>query len=127
MTSADPQGIGAVPTLSVQEAAQRLDGASAVLLVDVRERYEYQALRAVGTFLLPMSELSARFGEIPADRSVMLICQAGARSARATAFLRQLGHADASNVAGGMIAWQAAGLPTRSGPLQPGEGELPSS
>ncbi|CAN5588999.1 hypothetical protein BH23CHL8_BH23CHL8_11460 [soil metagenome] len=91
--------------------------------MDVREVNEYVALRAADTLLVPLSELVARLPDIPRDRPLMLVCRSGARSGRATLFLLQQGYSDVHNVAGGMVAWQAAGLPTRTGPLGPGEGQ----
>jgi rhodanese-related sulfurtransferase len=41
-------------------------------------------------------------------------------------FLLQNGWTDVRNVTGGMIGWSAAGLPVRSGPPDPGEGDLPA-
>ena len=60
--------------------------------------------------LIPLDELSARAGEIdPPRRSIY--CRSGARSAMAVAALRAAGY-DAHNLAGGMLAWLDAGLPT---------------
>jgi rhodanese-related sulfurtransferase len=42
------------------------------------------------------------------------------------AFLDRSGRSDVFNVAGGMDAWARAGLPVNTGPLEPGEGELPT-
>jgi rhodanese-related sulfurtransferase len=114
-----------VPTVSVQEAEQRMQDGSAAMLVDVREVSEYRELRAAGSLLLPLSQFGVRYMELPDDRTIMLICRSGSRSWRAAAFLLQVGYRDVANVAGGMIAWRAAGLPTRSGPLVPGEGWQP--
>jgi rhodanese-related sulfurtransferase len=72
-----------------------------------------------------MSELTARLDELPTDRPLMLICLSGARSGRVAGFLAQQGYADVANVSGGMIAWRAAGLPERSGPLDPDEETIP--
>ncbi len=117
----NPAGI---PTVSVEYAEQRLLGDPPALLVDVREMDEYVTLRAVGSVIMPMSELDARFGELPQDRPLMLICLSGGRSSRATAFLIQQGFSDVSNVEGGMTAWKRAALPMRDGPLDSGEGDL---
>ncbi len=115
-----------IPALSVADAASRLEDGSA-LMVDVREVHEFVALRVADSLLVPLSQLGARVADIPSDRPLMLVCRSGARSGRATLFLLQQGYPDVSNVAGGMIAWEAAGLPTRSGPLEPGEGETPAT
>jgi hydroxyacylglutathione hydrolase len=115
-----------IPTIDVTEAErrQREDPAHPVL-VDVREPGEFAELRAPGAFLLPMSAFAARVGELPADRPLLVICHLGGRSAAAAGFLIRAGRTDVSNVAGGMDAWEKAGLPVRRGPVAAGEGELP--
>jgi rhodanese-related sulfurtransferase len=118
-----------IPSISPRDAAAAVDGGagdrSGPLLVDVRERDEFAAQRAVGAVLLPISEFVARHGELPRDRPLLVICQSGSRSASATMFLLQNGWSDVRNVEGGTQAWALAGLPTRSGPPDPGEGDLP--
>jgi rhodanese-related sulfurtransferase len=95
------------------------------LLVDVRERDEFAAQRAAGAVLVPISEFVARHGELPRNRPLLVICQSGSRSASATMFLLQNGWTDVRNVDGGTQAWAMAGLPTRTGAPEPGEGDLP--
>jgi rhodanese-related sulfurtransferase len=113
-----------IPTISVEEAARRQEDKSPALLVDVREMDEYLELRAVDSAFIPLSQFGARFEELPRDRPLMLVCHSGNRSGRATAFLLQQGFSDVNNVQGGMMAWKRAKLPMRSGPLEPGEGDL---
>jgi rhodanese-related sulfurtransferase len=88
---------------------QALDVTDEVLL-DVREADEWAAGRAPLAVHLPMSEIADRFAEIPTGRPLSVICKVGGRSAQVTAWLIQNG-VDARNVAGGMFAWHAAGLP----------------
>ena len=57
-----------------------------------------------------MSEVPARLGEIDLDEPVYVICRSGVRSARVAAWLNENG-GDAVNVAGGTLAWLAAGRP----------------
>ena len=116
-----PDGI---PTVSVAEALERQGGESPAVLVDVRELDELVELRPIGAAHVPMSELGTRFMELPKDQPLLMICRSGARSSRATAFLLQQGYTDVCNVEGGMLAWKRAAQPVRSGPLEPGEGEL---
>ena len=71
-----------------------------------------------------MSTFAARVGELPTDRPLLLICHLGGRSAAAAGFLIRAGRTDVTNVAGGMDAWERAGLPVRRGPVAAGEGEL---
>jgi rhodanese-related sulfurtransferase len=114
------------PTITVTEASERLASAEppAPLLVDVREPSEFSTMRVPGAVLLPLSTFTTRFEELPRDRPLLLMCAVGGRSARATEFLIANGYADATNVAGGIVGWNAAGLPVRTGPIEPGEGDL---
>ena len=114
------------PTLTVTEASERLASADQArpLLVDVREASEFGTLRVPGAVLMPLSTFTARFEELPHDRPLLLMCAVGGRSARATEFLIANGYPDATNVAGGIVGWNAAGLPVRTGPIEPGEGDL---
>jgi rhodanese-related sulfurtransferase len=115
-----------IPTIDVTEADRRLreDPAGPVLL-DVRERNEFAAVRAPGAMLLPTSAFMARIAELPPDRPLLVVCHVGGRSAAVVSYLIRTGRTDVVNVAGGMDAWARAGLPVRRGPLEPGEGELP--
>ena len=94
------------------------------LLVDVREPDEMVGARIEGLVAMPLSQFGARFGELPTDRPLLLICASGGRSGMASAHLLANGYT-ATNVLGGMHAWERAGLPVRRGPLAPGEGDLP--
>lgn len=94
---------------SPQEVSQ-LHADGAIQLIDVRAAHEHDAGHIAQTTLIELSEISSRAGEIDADRPVVFYCRSGARSAMATDAFSQAGY-DAHNMAGGMLAWQAAGLP----------------
>lgn len=93
-----------IPTISVEEAASKN-----APLVDVRERDEWDAGHAPAATHIPLSELAERVGELAELGDVLVICKVGGRSARATQFLIQ-SNISATNVEGGMLAWQAAEL-----------------
>lgn len=97
--------------------------AAADFLLDVREDDEWQAGHAEGALHLPMSEFTARFGElterVPDGGRINVICRSGGRSAQVTAYLVQQG-LDAVNVDGGMQAWEAAGRPVVAADGAPG-------
>lgn len=98
-----------VPEIDVHEARERVEGGA--LFLDVREPDEYRRVRIAGTRLIPLSEFAERYAdELPRDREIVIHCRSGARSGRATQFLRQQGY-DAVNVAGGILDWQEEGLP----------------
>ena len=100
-----------LPAVDVVEAERRLrEDPARPLLVDVRELGEYVEVRAPGAVLLPTSEFTARVGELPTDRPLLIVCHSGNRSAAVTGYLQRAGRSDVANVIGGMDAWERAGL-----------------
>ncbi|HEY3776146.1 MAG TPA: rhodanese-like domain-containing protein [Solirubrobacteraceae bacterium] len=94
---------------SPQEVSRLYDEGS-IQLIDVRADHEHEAGHIAGTTLIELSEISSRVGEIDRERPVVFYCRSGGRSAMATEAFAQAGY-DAHNMAGGMLAWSAAGLP----------------
>ena len=88
-------------------AAQVPDGA---FLLDVREEDEWTAGHAPGAVHVRLGELGARFGELPGDREIYVICRTGHRSAYVTQALGGAG-LTAVNVADGMAGGAVAGRP----------------
>ena len=68
-------------------------------------------MRIPGAVLIPLGAVPERLAEIPGDRDVYVHCRLGGRSTKAVEFLREHGRPRAYNVAGGIDAWKAAGLP----------------
>ena len=124
MTTDQGRTGGSLPSITVQEAAAALADSARTRLIDVRETDEFVELRVDGAALVQLGTLAERFTELPQDSTLLMLCRSGGRSGRATTFLLQQGFADVRNVDGGMIAWKNAGLPTRSGVLADGEGDL---
>ena len=75
---------------------------------------EYDEERIPGAQLLPLTELTVRYDELPKDREIVAQCRSGKRSAQATEFLRDQGY-DVTNLEGGILRWKAEGLPTEQG------------
>lgn len=98
-----------IPELDARAAADRLASGEAVAL-DVREHEEWEAGRIAGSAHIPVGELVLRQAEIPEDGPLLVVCRTGSRSAWATEMLLRAGY-DAANLAGGLVAWEAAGLP----------------
>ena len=97
--------------------ARRLHESGAAVLIDIREPSEHATGVAAGTKLLPMSQLSQRYKEIPLDpaQPVLLICRTQNRSSSTLRSLRkQLGeqaYAHVRYVDGGMSEWDKRGWP----------------
>lgn len=94
--------------MTVDELKQWRDSNHPHFLVDVREPFEHASANIEGATLIPMGEILQKLDQLPSDRPIVVQCQSGGRSARVTAALRAKGF-DASNLAGGIIAWKRAG------------------
>ncbi|MFK0258874.1 rhodanese-like domain-containing protein [Streptomyces sp. NPDC090445] len=97
--------------LTPLQARRRTTDGDAVLL-DVREQAEWDAGHAPGAVHAPLSRLvtGAPLPTAAEDRQLVVICRSGHRSRQAAKLLTGRG-AQAVDVAGGMTAWAAAGLP----------------
>ncbi len=96
-------------TIDVQTAAA-LQERDDVVLIDVREQWEYDEGHIPGITLIPLSEFESRVAEIPKDKEVVLTCRSGNRSGQVYDYLDQLGYDNIHNMEGGILAWEAAGL-----------------
>jgi rhodanese-related sulfurtransferase len=81
-----------------------------IQLIDVRQTEEHEAGRIAGDRLIELAQLTAEVDSIDRDRPVVFYCRSGARSAMATEAFRGAGF-DAHNMLGGLLEWDAAGLP----------------
>lgn len=96
-----------VDVQTVAEIKERDD----VVVLDVREQWEYDEGHIPGVVHIPMNDVPARLNEIPTDQTVIVSCRSGNRSGQVTNFLRDQGFENVHNMDGGILAWQAAGLP----------------
>jgi rhodanese-related sulfurtransferase len=99
-----------VPELSPLDARQLLEAGDALLL-DVREPDEYQTAHVHGARLVPLGQLPAGLTDLPRAGTVIVICRSGRRSAEAVRLMQRAGFEQPVNLAGGILAWRAAGLP----------------
>jgi rhodanese-related sulfurtransferase len=80
--------------------------ADEVILIDVREPYEWQVGHLPTARHIPLAQVPQRLVEIPKDVEVIMICRSGGRSARAQDYLlRQAGYTNVKNLVGGMQRW----------------------
>lgn len=107
-----------VPEIDVHTAGEA--SAEGAVLLDVREDDEWAAGHAPNAVHVPLGNLGAEHSDkLPKDQRILAICKMGGRSAQATSALQQAGY-DVVNVAGGMKAWEAAGLPVVTDDNSPG-------
>lgn len=98
--------------LTQLEATQRINQGKTVVL-DVRNPEEFAAGHIRGAVNIPLQDLPQRLGELEKSRSktIIVVCQAGVTSAKASAQLDKAGFKDVYSLTGGLAAWQSQGLP----------------
>jgi hydroxyacylglutathione hydrolase len=96
--------------LSAPVAAERINGPTPPVIVDVRAPREHQLKAIAGSVNLPLNHLTERLAELPKDRPLLVHCAGGYRSSIAASLLQQHGYA-VSELAGGVAAWELANLP----------------
>lgn len=99
--------------ISPQDLHARLGDGSAIPVLDVRETQEWDEGHIDGAASLSFRQMPARVAELPfaKDSSLAVVCNGGSASATAASILRRHGFRHVLNVAGGLKAWKAAGLP----------------
>ena len=100
------------PRVGVQEAMGLLEQGAVV--VDVRAEREWRRHRIPGSLHLPLVALEHRALELPDDRLLLTFCTGGLLSSGAATLLAELGF-EAASMAGGLVAWRAAGGPLATG------------
>ena len=102
-----------VRDLTPQEVAQGLQDGRLVL-VDVREPNETAVERFPEAVIVPLSSFDPAAIPDPAGREVVFACRSGRRSVTASLAAQEQGFRYSAHLAGGILAWKAAGLPTET-------------
>lgn len=94
-------------TINPTELKSRLDKGEKLVLLDVREQWEYDLAKLNGSMLIPLGTLPQSLNKLDRDSEIICICHHGMRSADATNFLLQQGFQKVKNLVGGIDAWSA--------------------
>ena len=85
------------------------------LLVDVREPNEVAVEAYPSGAVVPLSTFDPKAIPDPEGKQVVFACRSGKRSVTASLAAQAAGLAYDKHLAGGIIGWKAAGLPTKTG------------
>jgi rhodanese-related sulfurtransferase len=108
----------ATNTIPVAECRRRIESGKPLHILDVRTPAEFARIHAAGARLMPLDELdpaAAAAGRQGADEPIYVICQSGARAAKACQRFADAGVAQVYCVEGGTAAWEKMGLPVERG------------
>jgi rhodanese-related sulfurtransferase len=104
-----PRGRQATPL----QATQMINRGRSTAVIDVRSADEFAAGHLRDAKNMPLADLAKRIGELDKNKvkTVILVCQSGARAGKAARQLKSAGFEDIYTLEGGVNAWSAAGLP----------------
>lgn len=106
---------GTVPVVGYRDldAATLAEIRESVTLIDVREAHEFtgELGHVPGSRLVPLATVLDASRDWPREHDLVMICRSGNRSGRAAQALANAGFMRVMNLTGGMLAWNAAGLP----------------
>ncbi len=91
--------------VSVTELKQKLDSKEDIVLIDVREPFEHDICHIEQAQLIPLGDLDSELDSLDKNKTYIMQCKSGGRSARATQQLLDAGFSNVSNLAGGIRAW----------------------
>jgi rhodanese-related sulfurtransferase len=102
-----------VRNLTPEEVARGIAG-HRILLVDVREPNEVEVEAYPDAVVVPLSSFDPAEIPDPQGREVVFACRSGRRSVTASLAAQEQGYPYDAHLAGGMLAWKAAGLETKT-------------
>jgi hydroxyacylglutathione hydrolase len=108
--AARPDLVEATERVNPGMLAEELASENPPLVLDVRGPGEWSAKHLSGSVNLPLTQLAQRVAELPRGRRVAVHCAGGYRSSIAVGVLQQHGIEDVIELAGGITAWETAGL-----------------
>jgi rhodanese-related sulfurtransferase len=97
-----------VPIISVQQLQMMLHKVRSVRVYDVRQPEEYKEGHIKGAILMPLGDLASRCKEIPKEKTIVVYCRSGRKSAVAVALLRAYGYTKVFSLSGGYLEWSRA-------------------
>jgi rhodanese-related sulfurtransferase len=97
--------LGGTDNLSAQEIKKKLDEGNSLIILDVREHWEFQVAKIAGSVLIPLGQLEKRKEELDQEAEIVCLCHMGVRSFKAMKFLQSCGFKNVKNMAGGIEAW----------------------
>lgn len=101
-----------ITEISVEEAEEKVTKGEAVL-IDVREKSDWDESRAAGAYHLSRGTVELEIEEkIPnVHQPIICYCGGGSRSALTADSLQKMGYTNVRSLAGGLRRWKEAGLP----------------
>ncbi len=98
-----------VPEITAQDLHALRGSEESFAILDVREPDEIATWAFDDSINIPMNTIPDNLGQVPNDRTLVVVCRIGARSMQVAMWLRQNGYAEVVNLQGGINAWISNG------------------
>jgi glyoxylase-like metal-dependent hydrolase (beta-lactamase superfamily II)/rhodanese-related sulfurtransferase len=107
-----PELIERTERVTATSLSEQLSGLEPPLILDVRSRPEWEEKHVEDAVNTPLSRLTESAAQLPRDRTIVVYCASGYRSAIAASLLMHLGFPRVADLVGGLAAWESSRLPT---------------
>jgi molybdopterin/thiamine biosynthesis adenylyltransferase/rhodanese-related sulfurtransferase len=91
--------------ISVQKLKSMMDDNASFELIDVREPHEYELCKIDGSSLIPLNEVESELTQLDPEKTYVIHCKMGGRSAKAVRLMMDQGFSHVTNLAGGINSW----------------------
>jgi len=92
--------------ITPEELSALLESNSDIVVLDVREPWEFETAKIAGSQHIPMGHIPERFQqELAADKHIVVVCHHGVRSMNVTLWLRRQGLEKVQSLSGGIDRW----------------------
>lgn len=105
---ARPELVEKTERITAGNLAEAMASKNPPLVVDIRGEKEWSGRRIGGSINLPLNRLRERADELSRDRSIVVHCASGYRSAIGASILQQMGYTKVADLVGGIAAWEAS-------------------
>jgi len=100
-------------TIAPAELKTQLEQKAPLMVIDVRAKNEFKTGHIAKAKSMPLPNLKQHTAKLAKNKPIVCVCRSGQRSRLACNQLMKAGFTDVTNMSGGMLAWQQAGLPVR--------------
>ncbi len=110
-----PELVERTERVTAGSLAEQLASSQPPVVIDVRTAREWSERHIDGAVNVPLSQLAERIAEVPSDKSLVVYCAGGYRSAIAASVLRGGGRPHLADLVGGLGAWDSSQTATVAG------------
>ena len=94
-----------IKEISVQSLNEKINNNEKISLIDVREDAELKISKISQSIHIPMKTIPYNLKQISTEKTIIIMCKTGGRSAQVCEYLNNQGYSNVYNLKGGIISW----------------------